>query len=96
MKVYHNGYEYYSKQLFSEYVKDLIYNKIGLTNSVKNTKYFNELDTLLMRHPQYKEKTEGMIDYIITLNDLNRKAFEVRVKTLKGLEAISWRMAINA
>lgn len=95
IKICHNGIKYKSKKDFELYAKDLIYNKIGCCSSVSNTNYFNELFTFLRRHPD-EDKLSGMIDFKVSVNKLNRKAYEIYVLKNDGTETdISWRCAIS-
>jgi hypothetical protein len=98
MKVSHRNKDYSTKKDFEEYVKCLIYNRIGICNSVlsKNIVLFNELDELMQRHPDYNEKTKTMKDMKIIKNKMNKKALEIRVIKSDGTEEdISWRIATD-
>lgn len=82
---------------FEEYVRDLIYTKIGLCNDVKN-KYlhYETLVNILKRHPDFDEKTKDMNTFKIIRDSLNKSAFKIMVVNDDGSEVdISWRCAIR-
>ena len=79
---------------FELYVKDLIYNKIGLCHSVRQTDYFNDLHELLLRHPMADEKLEGMTDLCIEKNSYGQ-GYAVYILGLGFKRDISWRVCIR-
>jgi len=96
VKIFHNGINYETKTKFEEYCKELIYNRIGKCNSVKNKSIdlFNELDILLKRHPEYEVHTNNMKDIKIITNRTNKKALECLViYNDNNTESISWKHA---
>jgi hypothetical protein len=96
VKVSHNGIHYNSKTKFGEYCKDLIYNRIGECDSVKDKSedLFNEVLILLKRHPRYEEKIKNMKDIKFIQNMRNRKALECRIIYSDNTDKdISWTYA---
>ena len=81
ISVHHNGITYRTKKMFTEYCNDLIYNKIGLCDSVrgKSEDLFYELNELLQRHPDYERKTKNMKDIKIVRNVMNKAGLETRI-----------------
>jgi 5-methylcytosine-specific restriction endonuclease McrA len=66
-----NGIDFATKKIFSDYIKNLIKNEIGICNSLKSTKYWNQIEELLKRHPEYNEKISNMKDVIIRYSFFN-------------------------
>lgn len=65
MIIYFNNKEYKTKKEFKSYIQNLIKNEIGLCDSLKSTKYWDEILELMKRHPDYNEKIKDMEDVII-------------------------------
>jgi hypothetical protein len=98
IKIIFNGIEFEKLGDFEKYVKILIYDKIGYCDSVKLEKnaFYDELNLLLKRHPEYITKTEKMIDFKISYDLLNIKALKILILNNDGSETdISWRVAIK-
>ncbi len=95
------GYQNFNtKKGAFEYIQDLLYNKIGVCNSVKhNTCYFNIFFSLIQNHPDFETKCKNVIDFKIIPNKLNKKALELRIIKIKDNylidEDISWRLCIT-
>jgi hypothetical protein len=66
-----NNKNYNTKREFSNYIKNLIKNEIGICNSLKSTKYWNEILELMKRHPEYNDKIKNMKDVIIRYSFFN-------------------------
>jgi len=77
IQVSHRSINYKSQTDFKEYANQLIYDKIGLCENIKDTEYYDELLDLLKRHPQYKNKTENMTNLAIRRNTLKKKGFAI-------------------
>lgn len=65
MVIYFNDKEYKTKKAFKEYIQNLIKNEIGLCDSLKSTKYWNEILKLMSRHPEFDDKTKDLKDVMI-------------------------------
>lgn len=96
--IYHDGKKYKTQKEFEIFVKNLIYNEIGICNDIKNIypyKY-KKLIKILQRHPEFNSKSKNICNLIIIKNKLNRNALEINiVKTNKEIIDISWRCAIT-
>lgn len=89
----------YKKQKdFELFVKNLIYNDIGICNDIKNnypTRYITLLE-LLKRHPDFISKTQNMCNMKIMRDKLNTNALKVIIINNDESEIdISWRCAIT-
>ena len=82
---------------FGKYVKNFIYNEIGICYDIKNTypDKYNTLIKILERHPKFNSKTENMRNIKIIPNALNVKALEIIIIKKNGEIDISWRCAIT-
>lgn len=65
MEIYFNNIIFRTKKQFENYIKDLIKNKIGICDSLKNTEYWSMILELSMRHPDWVKKSSNMKDMII-------------------------------
>ena len=74
MIIYFNNTEFPTKSKFRDYIKNLIKNEIGICDSLKSTKYWNQIDELMKRHPEYNEKVRNMKDVIIRYSFFNNIA----------------------
>ena len=92
IKVYHRDIIYKSKKDFKEYANELIYINIGICENIKDNIYYDELLDLLKRHPNYKTKTEYMINLAIRKGQLNKSSLAVWIikSNNKPDEDISW------
>jgi hypothetical protein len=92
IQIIHRGINYKSQSTFKEYANELIYKKIGLCENIKDHIYYDELLDLLKRHPNYKTKTEYMVNLAIRKNKLNKSSLGVWIiKSDNNLdEEISW------
>jgi len=75
--IIHRGITYKSQTDFKKYAIELIYKKIGLCKNIKDHIYYDELLDLLKRHPNYKTKTEYMVNLAIRQNKLNKSSLGV-------------------
>jgi hypothetical protein len=83
---------------FEQYIKDLIYHKIGFCKSVKMLKpeFMDEIMDLLQRHPEFEEKIKDMNDIKIIFDLLNKKALKIMIIRSDFSETdISWRVALS-
>jgi len=71
MRIYFYGMEFSTKRKFKEYIKNLIKNEIGICDGLKNTKYWNEIQELMQRHPEYEDKTKDLKDVIVRYSFFN-------------------------
>jgi hypothetical protein len=92
IQVKHRDIIYKSKKDFKEYANELIYKKIGICENIKDNIYYDELLDLLKRHPNYKTKTEYMINLAIRKGQLNKSSLAVWIikSNNKPDEDISW------
>lgn len=103
MKVVCGTRTFETKKAFEQYVRKLIYERIGVCRSVskKSLVLFNELQTLLIRHPTVQKNIGDVDDYAVQRNRMNKSALQTvvylrtdgssRRKTL----TISWRNAMD-
>lgn len=90
--------EFKTQTKFEEYIKDVIYNRVGLCSDIKN-EYPEEyliLLELLKRHPDFKEKTKDITNLILKRNALNFKALELSIETPYCVRDVAWRICIKA
>jgi len=93
------GKRYKTQTEFEGFVKNHIYNSIGICNDIKNTypPHYDTLIEILKRHPQFISKTQNMCNIKIRKNTLNKKALEIIIINTDGSETdISWRCAITS
>ena len=48
MIIYFNNTEFPTKSKFRDYIKNLIKNEIGICDSLKSTKYWNQIEELMI------------------------------------------------
>lgn len=103
MKVVCGARTFPTKKAFEQYVRTLIYERIGACRSVskKSLALFAELRTVLLRHPTVKRNADRLDDIAVKKTKLNKNALQTVVflrtdsaKRRKGL-TISWRNAID-
>lgn len=83
---------------FETFVKNLIYNEIGVCNDIKNEYPFQYglLIRILERHPDFILKTKNMCNIQIIEDKLNRNALKIMIiNTDKSKIDISWKCAIT-
>ena len=92
IQIIHRGITYKSQTDFKKYAIELIYKKIGLCENIKDHIYYDELLDLLKRHPNYKTKTEYMINLAIRKGKPNISSLAVWIikSNNKPDEDISW------
>ena len=76
----------------------MILTELNITDSVKlkNNEYFNYLISLCKRHPHYNEKFKNFIDFNISNDALNKKAFALNIiNNDNTLTEISWRICVT-
>jgi hypothetical protein len=83
---------------FENFVKNFIYNEIGLCDDIKN-KYpekYKIIIELLKRHPDFNNKTQNMYNIKIVTDTLNKSAYKIMIINNDNTEIdISWRCAIT-
>lgn len=92
------GETYESQRDFETFVKNLIYNDIGLCNDIQNVhpSHYITLVEILKRHPNFVSKTRNMRNIKIIVDKLNVNAFKVIIVENNGDEIdISWKSAIT-
>lgn len=90
-------YSFKSQAECETFTRDCL-NKIGLTNSVKqtNNEYFNYLLELCKRHPNKDVKLKNFVDFQINYSVLNKKGMELNIVNENGtLTEISWKKCIT-
>jgi 5-methylcytosine-specific restriction endonuclease McrA len=83
---------------FETFVKNIIYNDIGICNDIKNKNphHYNILIEILKRHPDFFSKTQNMYNIKIIEDTLNKKAFKIIIINKDSSEIdISWKVAIT-
>lgn len=83
---------------FEAFVKNIIYNEIGICNDIKNTYpcHYNTLIEILKRHPDFISKTQNMCNIKIVRDTLNSNAFKIIIINTDNSEIdISWKCAIT-
>lgn len=79
---------------FKKYVKNIIYDKVGICNDIKtfHPDNYNILIELLKRHPEFESKSQNMCNLKIQQNKLSRqRAYEVLIINHDGTTTdISW------
>jgi len=89
---------YKSQGEFEVFVRNLIYNEIGLCDDIKNKRpaHYNTLNEVLKRHPNYHAKTENMRNLKTYKDALNSNALKIMIVNTDDSENdISWRIAIS-
>ncbi len=96
VKILCSGRNFPTKTSFEAYVKDLIYNKIGVCTDVekKHPEHFQFLMDFLSRHPDFTSKITGMERIDIQKNALGNGNEIIIVKQPLN-ECISWKIALN-
>jgi 5-methylcytosine-specific restriction endonuclease McrA len=90
--------QFKTKKSLEEYTKDLIYNKIGKTDSIKqkSPEYWNFFTELFTRHPDYPEKIDGIVDISITSNILRPQYYQLNIIKYDGsIDDISFKSCIS-
>jgi len=98
VKVLFNNKCFNTKGTFKLYIKNIIYNHIGITSSIKDNynNYFDEMIELFKRHPNYINKTKNLIDIEIIQNIQNRNAYGMNIiNNDKTITPISWITCIK-
>ena len=92
-----NDKKFISLKKFEEYVKNIIYDKIGLCSDIKlQSEYYDDLIEILKRHPEFEEKTKNMKTLKIERDSCNKKAFKIIIiNDDNTTDDISWRCAIS-
>ena len=95
--VYFLNKTYPTQKKFEEFVRNFIYEEIGICYDIKN-KYpdkYKILIEILKRHPEFNSKTENMRNIKIIKDVLNVKALKIIIIKNYGEIDISWRCAIT-
>ena len=89
---------YPTQGAFEKYVKNLIYNEIGICYDIKNKSHsqYKILIELLERHPDYDEKSKNMCNLKIVRDTLNKSAYKILIVKKEGEIDISWHCAITS
>jgi len=83
---------------FEAFVKNIIYNVIGICNDIKNIypSHYNILIEILKRHPDFFSKTQNMSNIKIIRDTLNINALKIIIINTDASEIdISWKVAIT-
>lgn len=83
---------------FEAFVKNLIYNEIGVCDDIENIhpSHYNTLIEILKRHPDYVKKTQNMCKIKIMKDTLNIQALKLIIINEDETENdISWKVAIT-
>jgi hypothetical protein len=83
---------------FEAYVKNLIYNEIGMCNDIQNIypSHYISLIEILKRHPDFVSKTQNMCNIKIIRDTLNINALKIIIINTDTSEIdISWKCAIT-
>jgi hypothetical protein len=89
---------YKTQAEFEAFVKNLIYNDIGICDDIKNTHpfHYNTLIEILKRHPNYYNKTINMCNLKIVRNALNPNCLGIIIINNDLSETdISWKIAVS-
>ena len=98
VKILFNNKFFKTKGTFKLYIKEIIYNHIGITSSIKNNynNYFDEMIELFKRHPNYINKTKNLIDVEIIQNIQNKNAYGINIiNNDNTITPISWVTCIK-
>jgi hypothetical protein len=82
---------------FETFIKNIIYNEIGICDDIRYTHptNYNILVALFRRHPDFASKSRDMCN-IKTIRNINAKAIGTNIVTNNGEEIdISWQTAIK-
>lgn len=89
---------YKTQSDFETYVKNIIYNEIGICNDVKKDypSRYTTLIEILKRHPEFISKTQNLSNIKIIRDTLNINAFKIIIINTDESEIdISWKCAIT-
>ena len=89
---------YNTQSDFEAFVKNLIYNDIGICNDIKNMYplHYITLIEILKRHPEFISKTLNMYNIKIIKDSLNINGLKIIIINTDGSENdISWKCAIT-
>lgn len=92
------GKIYKTQGEFEAFVKNVIYNDIGICNDIKNIypSHYITLLEILKRHPKYICKTKNMSNLKIIRDTLNATALKIMIINIDSSEIdISWKCAIT-
>ena len=98
VKILFNNKCFKTKGAFKLYIKEIIYNHIGITSSIKDNynNYFDEMIELFKRHPKYINKTKNLKDIEIIQNIQNKNAFGMNIiNNDNTITSISWVTCIK-
>jgi len=93
-----SGKTYKTQGEFEVFVKNIIYNVIGICNDTKNMypEHYITLIEILKRHPDFIYKTHDMCNIKIVKDKLNITALKIIIIKKDASETdISWRVAIT-
>jgi hypothetical protein len=92
------GKTYKTQSEFELFVKNLIYNDIGICDDIKNTypSHYNTLIEILKRHPDFTSKTQNMFNLKIVKDTWNTSGLKILIINDDMSETdISWKCAIT-
>jgi len=92
------GTIYKTQSEFELFVKNLIYNDIGICDDIKNTypSHYNTLIEILKRHPDFTSKTQNIFNLKIVKDALNTSGLKILIINNDMNETdISWKCAIT-
>ena len=92
------GNTYKTQGEFEAYIKDIIYNDVGICDNIKinHPSHYIKLIEILKRHPDFDNKTQDMCDLSIVRDALNVHALKIMIINEDASETdISWRCAIT-
>jgi len=92
------GKTYKTQSEFELFVKNLIYNDIGICDDIKNTYpyHYNNLIEILKRHPDFTSKTQNMFNLKIVKDVWNTSGLKILIINDDMSETdISWKCAIT-
>ena len=92
------GKTYKTQSEFELFVKNLIYNDIGICDNIKNTypSHYNTLIEILKRHPDFTSKTQNMFNLKIVKDAWNTSGLKILITNDDMSETdISWKCAIT-
>ena len=93
-----SGKTYKTQGEFEVFVKNIIYNIVGICNDIKKMypEYYITLIEILKRHPDFICKTHNMCNIKIVKDKLNINALKIIIIKKDASEIdISWRVAIT-
>jgi hypothetical protein len=92
------GTIYKTQSEFELFIKNLIYNDIGICNDIKNIypSHYNTLIEILKRHPDFTSKTQNMFNLKIVKDAWNTSGLKILIINNDISETdISWKCAIT-